>query len=93
MMSGTSTPKEKPQKTVQPGLPEWEVPTRKPERWSACFKATKERIHGKFDRQLPDSRKYFGLRRRSFLLLLLGVLVLFLALLLGLSIGLSLHIS
>ena len=82
------------QSSSQPTLPDWEVPVApKRQQWSSAsfLKDARLRVEGKLDRYLPNQRRYLGLRRRSYLILLLIAFALLFALILGLAIGLSRH--
>lgn len=51
--------------------------------------STKEALQRKLDNVMPPHKKYIGLRRTVFLLVLLGVFLALLALIIGLAAGLS----
>ncbi|KAF4552907.1 Hypothetical protein D9617_8g049200 [Elsinoe fawcettii] len=57
--------------------------------FNGTFASTKSTLRGRFDGFMPRDRKYFGLRRKVFLLVLLGVFVVLLALIIGLAVGLG----
>jgi hypothetical protein len=46
-------------------------------------------LHSLFDKAFPARRTYFGIRRKTFLLVALGVFIMLLALIFGLAIGLT----
>lgn len=72
--------------------PDWEVPeegttTRK--RLHLGSASTRWAIADRFDRVLPPYRRYVGLKRRAFLLVVLGVLIAIIVLAVGLGVGLG----
>lgn len=72
--------------------PDWDVPeegtaTRK--RLHLGSASTRWAIADRFDRVLPPYKRYIGLKRRTFLLVLLGILLAIIALAVGLGVGLG----
>lgn len=80
--------------TKEMQLPEWEHIAAEEHggKQSASAKphgSTKETLKRKLDGAMPPHRKYVGLRRNIFLIVLLAVLLALLALIIGLAVGLS----
>lgn len=56
---------------------------------ATVYASAKPTMAQRFDRVLPPHRKYLGMRRKLFLIVLSVILVALLALIIGLSVGLS----
>lgn len=71
--------------------PDWEIPEEGVARKNRShFGSTTARwaIADRFDRVVPPYKRYFGLKRRTFLCILLAILLCILALAIGLGVGL-----
>ncbi|KAF2774373.1 hypothetical protein EJ03DRAFT_303931 [Teratosphaeria nubilosa] len=68
-------------------IPEWEDAAIKDDKTSAP--GAQAAITSKFDSVLPPYKRYLGLKRKTFLLVLLAVTVALIALIIGLSVGLT----
>jgi hypothetical protein len=71
----------------------WELsahrPTPPPYSDTTVYASAKPTMAQRFDKVLPPHRKYLGMRRKLFLIVLSVILVVLLALIIGLSVGLS----
>ncbi|KAI5199592.1 hypothetical protein E4T39_06166 [Aureobasidium subglaciale] len=84
------------QPPMEPTIPEWDnnamhkdgVATTSQ---SGYHRGGKTVFQEKFDAVLPRSRSYFGLRRRTFLIVVLCAFLALLALIIGLAVGLTKH--
>ena len=50
---------------------------------------TRLSLRSRFDRTMSPHRKYFGLRRRTFLIIIVAIVLALLALIIGLAVGLT----
>lgn len=82
----------------QPSIPEWDqnaaassagVGTAKTEAGGHAATIAKPTLRDRFDAVVPPGRSYLGLRRRWFLLAVLGVFLAVIALVIGLAVGLT----
>jgi hypothetical protein len=72
--------------------PDWEIPEEGTTRTRGLHlgsASTRWAIADRFDRIFPPYKRYVGLKRRTFLLILLGVVLAIIALAVGLGVGLS----
>jgi hypothetical protein len=74
-------------------VPEWETPSVDPKKENHGFAGTlnKTTFTGFIDRILPPHKKYLGLRRNPFILIIILGLLALLALIIGLAVGLTKH--
>lgn len=72
-------------------IPEWEHIAAQQKRGGAKEPGIplKDKARGKLDGVLPPHRKYLGMRRNIFLLVLLATMLALLALVIGLAVGLT----
>lgn len=75
-----------PQHATQ--VPDWE-PAAQAGQGAGNKPSIAETLRAKFDALCPPHRTYLGLKRRTFLLVLLGVILGIIALVMGLAVGLS----
>lgn len=71
-------------------VPEWETAAVKVKSANTVL-GSRGSLRNRFDAALPPYRRYLGLRRKTFLWLLLGVVIALLTLVIGLATGLSQH--
>ncbi|KAK7700746.1 hypothetical protein SLS57_011998 [Botryosphaeria dothidea] len=69
-------------------VPDWE-PAAQGGQGTGIKRSLGETLRSKFDAACPPHKKYLGLKRRTFLLVLLGVVIAIIALAVGLGVGLS----
>jgi hypothetical protein len=69
-------------------VPEWEH-THAPDHDGIANQSTGPTLRQKFDNAMPKHKKYLGMKRNIFLLVLLAILLALLALIIGLAVGLT----
>jgi hypothetical protein len=69
-------------------VPEWEH-THAPDHDGIANQSTGPTLKQKFDNAMPKHKKYLGMKRNIFLLVLLAILLALLALITGLAVGLT----
>jgi hypothetical protein len=70
-------------------IPEWEQAGQHVNGTATSKESTSAGFGAKFDRALPPHKRYLGMRRKVFLIVLLAALLGLLALIIGLAAGLS----
>jgi len=91
-MSPNEPPKAPEDKEIQ--IPEWEnaaVNNNTRSKGTGARHSTKGGLSNRFNSTLPPHRRYFGLSRKVFLLVLLAIVLALLALIIGLAVGLTGH--
>jgi hypothetical protein len=69
-------------------VPEWEH-THTADHDGAANQSTGPTLRQKFDNAMPKHKKYLGMKRNIFLLVLLAIFLALLALIIGLAVGLT----
>jgi hypothetical protein len=69
-------------------VPEWEH-TQNTNNANVAIPSTGSTLRQKFDNTMPPHKKYLGMKRNIFLLVLLAIVLALLALIIGLAVGLT----